>query len=90
MIGDVSHKQMCKMVTAMLLSLPNGAEWNLRHTYGTKDTQRPQMWVAVVSAMMEFAGLGRDRPLSAMITMWKYSECQPTSHRSIIEPKLTQ
>jgi len=71
------HKQMCNMVTAMLLSLPNGAEWNLRHTYGTKDTQRPQMWVAVVSAMMQFAGLGRDRPLSAMITMWKYSMTDP-------------
>jgi|AntRauMFilla1563_2_1112583.scaffolds.fasta_scaffold00958_2 hypothetical protein len=61
------YQQMSNILIAMLLSFPNGASWSLRSTYGPKQAQRSQMWMAIVDAIREFVGLGQDCLLGAVI-----------------------
>ena len=50
------------------------SEWskvNLRNTGGP--AKRYEMWMAITSAMCEFAGLGMNRPLKDIIVCWTYT-----------------
>ena len=39
--------------------------------------KRSEMWMAITSAMGEFAGLGRNRPLKDIIVCWTYTMTDP-------------
>jgi len=39
---------------------PRGASWGLRNAYGFPPHVRHEIWTAIVGAMLEHAGLGRD------------------------------
>ena len=54
--------QMLDQLISILVSFPNGAKWNLRNTGGP--AKRSEMWMAITSAMCEFAGLGSDKTIS--------------------------
>ena len=67
--------QMLDQLISILVSFPNGAKWNLRNTGGP--AKRYEMWMAITSAMCEFAGLGRNRPLKDIIVCWTYTMTDP-------------
>ena len=67
--------QMLDQVISILVSFPNGARWNLRNIGGP--AKRYEMWMAITSAMCEFAGLGRNRPLKDIIVCWTYTMTDP-------------